>query len=226
MPKILVIPDIHGSNFWGESCADIAQYERIVFLGDYVDSSRFEDVSNQEMLDNFIKIVNFKRDNQDKVILLYGNHDFGYRHIYYVASRFRLRLYFPVKKLLKENENLFQLAHIEKNKILFTHAGISNGWFVRHKNKLSQLGQTLEEQLNFAFKSKYYKMFGEISRLRGGNNPFGSPLWADILETSKDPLNGYIQVVGHTPVEDVSFIEKDKSMIIYCDCHKPYVLEL
>lgn len=226
MSKILVIPDVHGSKFWEESCVNINQYERIVFLGDYIDSSRFENVNNKEMLDNFIRIINFKRQNQDKVILLYGNHDFGYRHIYYVASRFRFRLYFPIKKLLKDNESLFQLSHIEKSKILFTHAGISNGWFLRHKRKLAQLGKTLDGQLNFALKSKYYKMFGEMSRLRGGNNPFGSPLWADMLETSKDPLNNYIQVVGHTPVEDVSFIEKDKSIVIYCDCHKPYVLEV
>lgn len=114
MSKILVIPDVHGSNFWVESCANITQYDRIVFLGDYVDSSGFEDVSNQEMLSNFIKIIDLKKENQDKIILLYGNHDFGYRHIYYVASRFRLRLYFSIKRLLKENESLFQLAHIEK----------------------------------------------------------------------------------------------------------------
>ena len=43
--KILVLPDIHGRKFWEEPCKHIEDYDKIVFLGDYMDPYDFEHIS-------------------------------------------------------------------------------------------------------------------------------------------------------------------------------------
>lgn len=35
--KILIIPDVHGRDFWTDPCKDISEYDRVIFLGDYTD---------------------------------------------------------------------------------------------------------------------------------------------------------------------------------------------
>ena len=40
--KILVLPDIHGRHFWKEPCNNIETYDKVVFLGDYLDPYDFE----------------------------------------------------------------------------------------------------------------------------------------------------------------------------------------
>ena len=57
--KILVIPDIHGRKFWEEQCKHIEDYDKIVFLGDYMDTYDFEHISVPEALENFDNILTF-----------------------------------------------------------------------------------------------------------------------------------------------------------------------
>lgn len=69
--RYLVIGDIHGRSIW----KDIIEKEnpdKIIFLGDYV--STHENISAKQQLFNLEDILNYKRENSDKVILLRGNH--------------------------------------------------------------------------------------------------------------------------------------------------------
>lgn len=73
--KVRVIGDIHGESWWKELANDIDKIDLCIFLGDYVDSYT---VSNEDMINNLLDIIQFKKDNSDKVILLYGNHEWNY----------------------------------------------------------------------------------------------------------------------------------------------------
>lgn len=72
--KILVIPDVHGRDFWMEPCAHPEKYDKIVFLGDYHDPYLFQvsqKISRRRLRD---KLVPFVEQNKDKVVCLLGNH--------------------------------------------------------------------------------------------------------------------------------------------------------
>ena len=71
--KTVVLGDIHGRICWW----DIIQKEnpdRIIFMGDYV-STHDKNISQEQQCSNLEDILNFKRERNDDVILLRGNHD-------------------------------------------------------------------------------------------------------------------------------------------------------
>lgn len=68
--KILTIPDLHGKTVW-KNVFD-TNYDRIIFLGDYVDD--FPPTTDGEILDNLFKIIEIKKAFPEKIILLWGNH--------------------------------------------------------------------------------------------------------------------------------------------------------
>ena len=57
MAKLLVLPDIHGRTFWKEPCSDIEKYDKIVFIGDYLDPYDFEGISVVDTIENFKEII-------------------------------------------------------------------------------------------------------------------------------------------------------------------------
>ena len=83
--KFLAIGDIHGRTVWKE--ADINAYDRVIFLGDYVDSPIFDD---DGIYNNLNDLINVKQQQPDKITLLIGNHDAHYLHYpHYRCSGFR-----------------------------------------------------------------------------------------------------------------------------------------
>ena len=75
--RILIIPDVHGRTFW-KTALDTGKYEKVIFLGDYVDPYVYEGIDNLMAISNFKDILSLKMIYQDKVILLLGNHDLCY----------------------------------------------------------------------------------------------------------------------------------------------------
>jgi predicted MPP superfamily phosphohydrolase len=73
--NICAIGDIHGNPLWEKIVEkESDNSDLIVFLGDYFDSFSYSTV---EQIHNFLKIIEFKKKNNDKVILLIGNHDWN-----------------------------------------------------------------------------------------------------------------------------------------------------
>ena len=58
--RITVIPDVHGTHHWEEAVKESA--DRIVFLGDYVDSS---DSRQPDQMENLQAILDFRKSNPD-----------------------------------------------------------------------------------------------------------------------------------------------------------------
>ena len=208
--NILILPDIHGRNFFKKPCENIDEYDKVVFLGDYFDPYEFEHISFRQAIDNFKIILELKKNNMDKVTLLIGNHDCPYLFDdYYKLSSYHCRhsdtYHDEIHKLLNDNIELLQLACVFDD-ILFTHAGVTDGWLydvLMYENKDIKV-QELCDYLNGLKNTKEgIKQLYYVSGYRGGYNWFGSCIWADVREHSFAPnyesnLKDIKQVFGHT----------------------------
>lgn len=212
---ILVCGDIHGRKFWKEPCKNIDDYEKVVFLGDYLDPYDFEGISVEEAIDNFKEIIELKRNNMDKVVLLIGNHDCSYAFKdYYNLSSYHCRhstmYHNEIHKLFNENIDLFQIAYVY-DEILFTHAGVESGWLENvvkcNETNINKICDTLNEltKSKDGIEKLYY-----ITSERGGRDRYGSCIWADVhdilwdIESLKSPdtiikpIHKIKQIFGHT----------------------------
>lgn len=199
MSKVIVIPDIHGRDFWKIAKDKIDEVDRVVFLGDYFDPYRYEfpKLTNEELYQSTYKnaeeIIQFKKDNMDKVILLYGNHDWAYLNEDYRASRFDREHYIDIHNLFGDNSSLFTNAHIEDS-FLFTHAGLSEEWLGLYKY------DNILEYLNGDVEIPVLMMCG---RFRGGYDVVSGPMWQDYREFKlyAHPYKEYKLIFGHTQLD-------------------------
>ncbi|MEX2594487.1 MAG: metallophosphoesterase [Anditalea sp.] len=219
--KLLAVGDLHGKSCW--QAIDFDKYDRIVFLGDYVDSP---DHRGQEILENFNAVIQLKRSSPKKVILILGNHDIHYLHYpKYSCSGFNPVLQVPLTDMYTKNRNLFQVAYQIHNH-LFSHAGISLPWYEKFqsfletasiKKELGDLG-SLAEVFNAVEKTRHRDVLHQVGVQRGGAEEYGGMTWADKQELWYHPLEGYHQVVGHTPVPFIEAISyNDETSVTFVD---------
>lgn len=212
--KILVLPDIHGRKFWKEPCKNIKDYDKIIFLGDYMDPYDFENISVPMAISNFEEILKFANENKDKVVLLLGNHDMPYFSDTYKGfsiwhCRHSSKHHKEIKKLFEENKDLFKIAHTEDD-ILFTHAGCVAGWLktvFTPQYEITNLDDLVFSLNNLLKTKEGLRYLYMVSRDRGGYEPWGSCIWADREETWWDwqssldvphDIHKYKQVFGHS----------------------------
>jgi hypothetical protein len=223
MNEILIVPDVHGRNFWKPALAFLGT---VVFLGDYTDPYSHEGFTQQNAYNGLLQIVNFKKQNPDRVTLLVGNHELHYYNSKYEASRFSEKYYERYYKILTgtETADLFQVCK-QIDYYLFVHAGITKGWYEKHKDELQHLGNHLETQVNRLFQQNKDAFF-EISPYRGGYFSAGSPLWADMDELNLEDEhfdNNIVQIIGHTQIQDKNPITGKNFMML--DNRQLYLLK-
>ena len=228
MKKFLIVPDVHGRDFWKQAINSNA--DKIIFLGDYLDHYQGESDTDHD-IDNFEEIIQFKKNNPDKVILLLGNHDWPYyNNTIYAAEDYWCRHDYKnhdiIHKLFEDNKDLFQLYYeipnfckaIKQEKILFTHAGFTNHYF----DKASELFDTtdIHKILEELFKPENHPaLIFYVSYFRGGFSLSGSIVWADVREhgeTKNKYLEPYYQIFGHTYCKN----EIIRDNIAMLDCGK------
>ena len=208
--NIVIVPDVHGRDFWKKVLNTEA--DKIIFLGDYLDHYPDES-TNEHDIENFKEIIQFKKDNSDKVTLLLGNHDWSY----YNEEIYRSEDYWCrhdhknhdiIHKLFEDNKKLFELYYeipnfckgIKQEKLLFTHAGFTNDFF----DNMSKTFDTtsISELCEELFKPENHSaLIFWVGYLRGGLNRTGSIIWADVREhgeTKNKYLKPYYQIFGHT----------------------------
>ena len=220
---ILIVPDVHGRSFWLPALEYTGD---VVFLGDYTDPYPQEGIDNQQAYEVFLKIIEFKQQNPDRVTLLIGNHEMQYYNNDYGAGRFASDYSERLNKILtgEDTKGLFQLCKQVDN-YLFIHAGVTKHWYERHLSKFENLGETLEEKLNKVFFEKMYIFHEAATKYRGGLDETGSPLWADIREFHDETEHfapGIFQIMGHSQMKDEDPIIREN----YCmlDNRKLYIL--
>ena len=213
--KTVSIGDIHGLDYWNQIKPEL--YDKIIFLGDYVDSYN---VSNDVVTNNLLNIIQFKKDNPDKVVLLLGNHCCQYLFSYdkHGCSGYRPEMYDELHAIFNNNRNLFH-ASFQINDTIWTHAGIHQGWYNDRFYKFAKefLQETLSEQLNTAFYAEYDALF-DVGHMRGGFRDVGGPFWCDTSELNSKPLKTMHQIVGHNRKSKVYKIYKYNKEIVYTDC--------
>lgn len=190
--KIITIGDIHGRTIWKQIVEKEKDADRIVFMGDYFDSHN--NIPGNLQISNFEDILQYKRDNLGKVILLFGNHDYHYivdEHYSGYNSMYASQYEQVIKKAIAED--LVQMCY-KIGEATFTHAGISKTWleYVGYK------GDDLQQFINDLFKFKL------VAFKFTGSNPYGdsvqsSPIWIRPNSLMKDPpKEDLAQIVGHT----------------------------
>ena len=172
--KILILPDIHGRDFFKKPCESIEEYDKVIFLGDYFDPYDFEHISVRKAIENFKIILDLKKNNMDKVVLLIGNHDCPYMYNeYYNLSYYHCRhsetYHDEISKMFNDNKDLFKLAVVEDD-ILFTHAGVVKGWldklgYEKDDVDINEIADLINDLPN---KTEGIKNLYNISAYRGG----------------------------------------------------------
>lgn len=215
MNRLLFLGDIHGNPIWKKILEENkGKYDKILFVGDYVDSYEF---TAKEQAKNLAEIIELKKSDPENVVLLIGNHDVQYLTRYnqglICISDLTTKKFKRFNSLFRENINLFQLAFAEKDHV-FTHAGIHQTWFdeyIQYKKAINNpfifytdyepqmsLAIELVDKLNEDYKtflksclpgevkmSRDLPMFMDVGRIRGGRSIVGGPLWYDRRNSQK-----------------------------------------
>ena len=216
--KILVLGDIHGRGCW-EPIIEKENPDLTVFLGDYVSTHGL--ITEKQQIDNLERILQYKEENPDTVILLRGNHD--------CESLFYWAECYPatgpvVKAYMTKNKERFlnntQWIYLYKN-ICFSHSGVSSIWMKNNNIKSLEDINTLEPSEKFAFTGKMSDFTGV--------SPQQPPTWIRPYTLVDVGYKGVIHVVGHTNVGPLrnykneyvksgmySQVELDKLVDVWC----------
>lgn len=215
---IIAIGDIHGRTNWEWIVEAEKDADKIVFVGDYADSF---DISVPWQIANLQKILKFKADHPEQVVLLMGNHDFhyivdserysGYSHEY--ASRWHDIF---IEALEKKQ---LQMAY-QNGEYLFTHAGVTETWLKNYK-----LSTLAAKPLDLAISDLFYDDPSAFEYDRRdssgyGENKIQSPIWVRPDSLTPDMIEGYTQVVGHTQQKTIKY---DGDLILIDTCNKEYL---
>lgn len=179
--KHIIIGDLHGRDVWKNIIFD--QYQKAVFLEDYVDSFT---LSDQVILSNLKEIIQLKKKYAEKIVLLLGNHDLQYLHYpKYFCPGFRPSIQRELTFLFRTNRHLFRMAYQSRNTI-FTHAGITNTWFRRFSNSIAAsksmtVTSSIANLINAVELSQYRDILYTTSPYRTGQEDDGGILWADFM---------------------------------------------
>lgn len=245
--NILTLGDIHGENKWMTHThgsprkyydwakrvslgvpADskdfndlpyLKYYDKVIFVGDYVDSYYLADV---DIKHNLEQIFFFARALGDRCVLLIGNHDVSYIVPDQMCSGYRRNMKDDYGKIYSDNMDLLKAAHEEVREggtYLWTHAGVIWPW-------LPYIGWTenvnIADAINAAWDRQDPAMFC-IDEYSGGWHKWASPFWVRPVVLDPFHVTGINQIVGHTPhrhVTTTKFNEPDKDntySITYAD---------
>ena len=207
--KILIIPDVHGRNFWIEPCSYIDEFDKVIFLGDYHDPYSFEvsqETSRHRLRD---ELVPFVLEHRDKVVCLFGNHDGNYL-VGDMADRFDYWHKHEIRDYLQKMN--LKLIHREGD-YLFSHSGVLPKWLKANNLTLEDL-ETLPLD---------HSSLLNVSPYRGGWSEAGSCVWGDVREyTLAEHIPEFYQIFGHTQLQEDPIIQKDFADL---DCRRAFVLD-
>lgn len=225
--QILIIPDVHGRDFWREA-VELHPDCPTIFLGDYVDPYPAEQIAPDRALTVLSDILSLAAERPN-VTLLLGNHDLHYLCDFGESCRYDRANAHAIRELLLDDLSLLNIATLRTvgdKRVVFSHAPIMQKWIdsvgettdadalVAHMNAM--LARVAEEPRATA----HY--LGHISMMRGGFLDYGSPVWADVRDINRDllPTVDY-SVFGHTQ------LRSDPIITSYCaclDCRRAFLL--
>lgn len=244
MRRIAIIGDIHGRTNWQK--IDLESYDQVIVMGDYFDPYA-PNISYDERLENFEKLITLKENDPQRYILLFGNHDNHYLpNISRDGSRFdgHFKVYYKIGERFEEllKDGTLQAAYsLPHDKIFFTHASISVRWYNIHvlKKSFSEWLEApvigikdpadllkLEVILNdLAIRKPETFLFQDVKLDNYGYEPDQGPYWWRAFDPySVDPalqkgnvLGGFTQVSGHTQFRKLVRLTDEKGDVVFVD---------
>ena len=210
---IAVIPDLHlnGSLILKQITHAIEHHnihvDKFLFLGDYFDQYNID--HNKLLAQKEIHTLEeFKKKHN--CIFLLGNHDIPYittNMEHYSETNPTIAMMYQQCIVNLEP----QLAY-EENGILFSHAGLVVG-------KIDELDTTPITNDNFDLYTNYLNTIQQAaSKASGGNEAVPSLVWARPEDWYNTPNDNYeIQIMGHTPHNQIVIEDFDEHLNIYTD---------
>jgi hypothetical protein len=213
--KLIAFGDTHGRSKWKYIVEKEKDINRIIFVGDYFDDKDGKYDPNDQ-IENFKEIIEFKRSNPEKVILLIGNHDFHYlKGVNEEYSSYQFGNSKNINQVLQPvvDEGLLQMCYKHDNNF-FSHAGITKTWC----ENCGIDTNNLQESVNNLFKTDITKFKFTIgdNYSRSGNDVTQSPIWVRPQSLVKDMVEGIVCIVGHTQVKDLTILNDDNLILIDC----------
>ena len=225
---IIIIPDLHGREFWRKAIDELPADARVVFLGDYLDPYENEWIYWTDAFKSLQNIISLKKTHAEQVTLLWGNHDLHYLFPSLQGSRYNEYKAEVIRTTFEENMDCFQMAIeyvVGGKRYLFSHAGVHSEWLKKHSDLFGPADKITAETYNrLMFTDEFVNALSDVSALRGGWSRVGSMIWADIDEfagTQLDESEMY-QVLGHTMCSDGQ--PKVYGNVICLDCQKAFLL--
>jgi predicted phosphodiesterase len=212
--RIVAIGDLHGRTQWVQIAEkEIDNVDHFIFMGDYFDSH--DDISAEQQIDNFLEIVEFKKANMDKVILLIGNHDTHYMgFIPETYSGYQYGASKRINEILKEALPLMQMCVVH-DIFVFTHAGVTKTWASNTGIDISDLENSINEK--FIAQPRYFGFTMGDNWSQTGNDVTQPPIWVRPQALLSDALDDIVYVVGHTTVAKLGLM-KELPNLILIDC--------
>jgi len=220
--RYILIPDVHGRDFWRTAVENRQKDDVVVFLGDYVDPYPDENISNESAFRGLEDIIVLKKSDPEHIVLLLGNHDMGYLvGTDFCPSRHWDAGHESLHKLFIDYLDCFSISHMAGD-ILVSHAGVYPKWLSYCNLDLAEFIEFNDLLHNPEAHNTIFNDLFHVDMWRGGWSAAGSPVWADIRCASNEYNLDMEQIVGHTQ------LEKDPIRIgnmICIDCRRAFLLE-
>jgi predicted MPP superfamily phosphohydrolase len=211
--KVVCVGDIHGRDAWKEIVKnELKTCDKLVFIGDYFDYRDDIDVSVQ--IENFKQILELKKTNPDKIVLLIGNHDFHYlKGCGETYSGYQKYAAMDINEVLEPavSSGLLQICYVY-DEFIFSHAGLTQTWCENNDIDLYNIGDSVNIEFNKNLKAFNFQIGDNMSR--SGDDVTQSPIWVRIPSLLRDMVKGFTYVIGHSTVKEMYMANN----IIAIDC--------
>lgn len=198
MSKTVILGDTHGRSFWKLIVNTEQDIDKVVFIGDYFDSF---DIKAEEQMNNFLDIIEYKKNGGKEVILLIGNHDYHYfpEIGYSGISGYQVGAAKSIEHLIDTYRDHLQMAYSEGD-VLFTHAGVGEIWLQKNTGLVAEKADYIANQVNDMWRYQPRK-FDFTGRDPSGDDMGQTPIWIrprSLMKDAQELKRHLIQVVGHT----------------------------
>lgn len=207
MKKRLILGDIHGHIDFVKQIYEYETPTDVIILGDYCDSFKLK---SEDIAYCFNELLFLKSNHKHgEFHLLIGNHDL---HYMLTSEKYSGKNYLTESMMHETLMNAWDDKILEpyivdeKNKTIYSHAGITKTWLNDWRHKLGD--DVNLDSLRFTF-GNTFNCYGDC--------PENGFVWVRPNSLYSDMLDGYKQVVGHTVTE--------KPVIIGTENNKPVIID-
>lgn len=207
MKKRLILGDIHGHIDFVKQIYEYETPTDVIILGDYCDSSKLKP---EDIVYCFNELLFLKSNHKHgEFHLLIGNHDL---HYMLTSEKYSGKNYLTESMMHETLMNAWDAKILEpyivdeKNKTIYSHAGITKTWLNDWEHKLGD--DVNLDSLRFTF-GNTFNCYGDCPK-----NGF---VWVRPNSLYNDMLDGYKQVVGHTVTEKPVIIGTENNKPVFID---------